>query len=160
MGTILSCVYSGSIMGAKYISLFDIVSLCSLMVISTLLFITLCYGKTPNEKIIFCVTVSPTGTAFLTLGGDSKIQMSILKGDLISILVAVAYVNHLFYTERTARKSPQDVFSPSTYQFLLVRLTDPVLAATFKKPSPSPSGMNWPVLIFPSVFCTGLVFTL
>ena len=93
MGAILSCVYFGSTMGVKYTSLSNTAFLCSLMVIFTPLFATLYYGKAPSKKTIFCVIVSFIGIAFLTLGEDFKIQMSTLKGDLVSILAAVGLIN-------------------------------------------------------------------
>lgn len=160
MGAILSCVYFGSTMGVKYTSLSNTAFLCSLMVIFTPLFATLYYGKAPSKKTIFCVIVSFIGIAFLTLGEDFKIQMSTLKGDLVSILAAVAYANHLLYTERTVRKSPQDAFSLSAYQFLFVGLINLVLMVIFEKPGLPSTGMNWFALIFLSVFCTGLAFIL
>lgn len=160
MGAILSCVYFGSTMGVKYTSLSNTAFLCSLMVIFTPIFSTIYQRKAPSLRTIFCVLMSFVGIAFLTLGEDFKIQLSTLKGDLVSIFAAIAYAHHLLYTERAVRKMPDQAFSLSTYQFLFVCLINLVLMGLFEKPSLPSSGLSWFAIIFLSVFCTGLAFIL
>lgn len=160
LGSILSCVYIGSTLAVRYTTMSNAAFLASLMVVLTPVFSFLYYKKMPPKRTIFCILLSFVGIAFLTLGEDFKIQAENFRGDMAAIACAIAYANHLLYTERAIQKETIDPFSLSVYQFLVVGFINLILMLIFEKPSVPTTPLSWFAILFLSVFCTGMAFIL
>lgn len=157
-GGVLFFVYVGATMGVKYTTLSNTGFLCSLTVIFTPILSFLYYRIVPGRKTFFSVALCFLGISLLTLDESFSINMKNLKGDLYSILCALAYAHHLLLTERAVRDPGVDAYQLSVYQFSVCGVLNLLMAFVLENPSLPHTRRVWFAILFLSVVCTGLAF--
>lgn len=158
VGSALVFVYIGATFGVMYTTLSNAGFLCALTVIFVPIIEFVVFHKKPEKKMLLAVTMSLAGIMLLTLKDDFSINFGNLKGDLLSILCAVAYATDLILTEKAVSHEKVDAFQLGVFQLGVTGLYMLVLGMIFETPALPHSPSVITSIIFLSLFCTGVAF--
>lgn len=158
VGSALLFVYIGATFGVMYTSLSNAGFLCALTVIFVPVIELVFLHKKPEKKMIVAVTMSLIGIMLLTLKDDFSINFANLKGDLLSILCAVAYATDLILTEKAVSHEKVDAFQLGVFQLGVTGVYMLILAVIFEQPALPHNPTVITSIIFLSLFCTGVAF--
>ena len=157
-GTTLMLVYFGMTFGVKYTTLTNSGFLCSLTVVFTPLLGWLVWKQKLDKKLKWAVIFCFIGIALLTLNDDFSFNLENLRGDLLSILCALAYAVDLHLTEKAVSRREVDPYLLGVFQLGVTGGWNLLMAVMTETPHFPEAGNVWVSVVFLSVFCTGLAF--
>lgn len=158
LGTLLVFVFVGATFGVKYTTLSNAGFLCGLTVVFTPILSCIVYKKAPNKKIILVIAMSFIGISLLTLKDNFSINYKNLKGDILSIMCAIAYAADLLLTEKAVSHEEVNPFQVGVFQLGVTGILNLILSFIFEAPLiPTEPRIVFSVL-FLAVFCTGMAF--
>lgn len=158
LGGLLVAVYAFTTFGVTRTTLSNAGFLSGLSTILTPLFGCIVYRKLPSRKLSFCVLLCFFGTAFLTLSDGFTLSHEHLCGDLLCAGCGISYSFHLLITEHAVARDDVNAYQLGVLQLLVGGLCNLALAFTFETPTMPKDGKTWIMMIFLSIFCTGLAF--
>lgn len=158
IGTSLVFVYMGATFGVKYTTLSNAGFLCSLTVIFVPIIEFIFLRRAPEKKMIFAVTLSFIGIMLLTLKDDFSLNLAHIKGDVMSVISAVAYAVDLLITEKAVSHKEVDAFQLGVLELGVTGIYMSILSFVFEKPHFPSNPVILGILAFLSVFCTGVAF--
>lgn len=158
LGLVLVVVYMGATFGVMHTTLSNNGFLCGLTVIFTPILSCIIYRKLPARKLVFTVILSVTGIALLTLTDNFSIDRNNLKGDLLSIMCALAYAVDLLLTEKAVSNENVNPFHLGVFQLGTTGIFNLVLSFIFETPHFPTKQEIWIPVLFLAIFCTGLAF--
>ena len=158
VGSALVFVYIGATFGVMYTSLSNAGFLCALTVIFVPIIEFVFLKKRPEKKMLIAVTMSLIGIMLLTLKDDFSINFGNLKGDLLSMMCAVAYAIDLILTEKAVSHEKVNAFQLGVFQLGVTGVYMLILGFVFETPSVPGEASVIGSIAFLSIFCTGVAF--
>lgn len=158
LGFVLFFVYIGATFGIKYTTLTNAGFLSCITVALVPVFSQFFYGKPVPLKTWVLVLFATIGIALMTLDENFSLKYENLKGDLLCLMCAACYANHLLITEKSLSKNDVDPFQLGTFQMLVCGLLNLAAAFIFEQPSIPSLAPTWISILFLSIFCTAISF--
>ena len=128
LGFLLWIIYVSQTIGLVFTSASNAAFITGLFLVFIPLFLLLIFKKRPSLTQLFVIFISISGLWMLT-GGISEIN----RGDLITILTAIAYALHVLYADKFA-KNEIDPYVLCFQQFLFVSIFSFMTALIFNLP--------------------------
>lgn len=158
VGVLLVAVYSGATFGVMFTSLSNSAFLCALTVVFVPFVEYIMYRKIPKKKMIFVVILCVIGIALLTIREGFSISGKNFIGDMLCVSCAFAYAIDLSITSKAVQRDDVDAYQVGVFQLGVTGVLMMALAFTFEKPHIPGSPKIIAVVIFLSIFCTGIAF--
>lgn len=148
LGIFLWLIYIPQTIGLEFTTASNSAFITGLFVAFVPLFSILMFRRMPSLLGLFGTAVSLSGLWVLT-GGLTDIN----RGDMITIICAMAYAAHILVTDRYVRLN-DDPYLLSFQQFLFIGVTSLVVAILAGKPLTASSSQTYLVIIFLALFPT------
>ena len=158
IGIALTVVYICANLGVQYTTLSNTSFLCGLTVIFTPILSGIIHKKAPDKKLTLVIIMATLGIALLTLKDNFSINYGHLKGDLASVMCALAYAIDLNITENAVSLEDVEPLQLGVFQLGVTGIMSLLLALIFEKPHLPTQPNIWVSVLFLSILCTGVAF--
>lgn len=160
LGSILFFVYLGATFGVKYTSLTNAGFLSTITVILVPIFSQVFYRKPIGKKTWIIVIFVTFGIALMTLDENFALRPETLKGDILCLMCAASYANHLLITEKAVERSDVDPFQLGTFQMFVCSILNIAASFIFEEPTIPRENSTILSIAFLAIFCTGISFVI